>query len=70
MIDLSDEIRCLKKHHNATILAHNYQEGEIQELADSAGDGMKLAREATKVTTSSIVFCGVHLMAETAKSLP
>ena len=53
----------------ATILAHYYQEGEIQALADITGDSLKLAREATKVTSPVIVFCGVHFMAETAKML-
>src|SRR6185437_16709543 len=69
MTDLFDEIRDLKTRHNATILAHYYQNGEIQELADFTGDSLKLAREATKVNTSTIVFCGVHFMAETAKIL-
>jgi quinolinate synthase len=69
MNDLFDEIRELKTRHNATILAHYYQDGEIQELADFTGDSLKLAREATKVRTSTIVFCGVHFMAETAKIL-
>jgi quinolinate synthase len=69
MIDLIDEISTLKKRENATILAHYYQDGEIQELADFTGDSLKLAREATKVKTGTIVFCGVHFMAETAKML-
>jgi len=69
MIDLFDEIRELKTRQNATILAHYYQDGEIQELADFTGDSLNLAREATKVTTPTIVFCGVHFMAETAKIL-
>jgi quinolinate synthase len=69
MDDLFAEIRELKKQKNATLLAHYYQEGEIQELADFTGDSLKLAREATKVTTPTIVFCGVHFMAETAKIL-
>ena len=67
--DISAEILDLKKKIGATILAHYYQEGEIQELADFTGDSLKLARAATKVTTSTIVFCGVHFMAETAKIL-
>jgi quinolinate synthase len=69
MTDFIDEIRDLKIRNNATILAHYYQDGEIQDLADFTGDSLKLAREATKVTTSTIVFCGVHFMAETAKIL-
>jgi quinolinate synthase len=66
---LCDEIEELKRRENATILAHYYQEGEIQELADFAGDSLQLARAATKVQTPTIVFCGVHFMAETAKML-
>src|SRR5580692_8419140 len=69
MLDLVSEIRQLKKQKNATILAHYYQDGEIQELADFTGDSLKLARAATKVQTGTIVFCGVHFMAETAKML-
>jgi len=67
--DLIDEIKELKQRENATILAHYYQEGEIQELADHTGDSLNLARAATKVKTDTIVFCGVHFMAETAKML-
>src|SRR5262249_22705180 len=69
MTDLIKEITALKTSKNATILAHYYQEGEIQDLADFTGDSLKLARAATKVDTSTIVFCGVHFMAETAKML-
>src|SRR5881227_2475873 len=69
MTDLLDEIRDLKTRTNATILAHYYQDGEIQSLADFTGDSLKLARAATQVTASTIVFCGVHFMAETAKIL-
>src|ERR1700737_2449843 len=69
MQDLLDEIAALKAEKNATILAHYYQEGEVQEIADYAGDSLNLARAATKVNTSTIVFCGVHFMAETAKIL-
>jgi quinolinate synthase len=67
--DIYDEIEALKVREDATILAHYYQDGEIQELADLTGDSLKLARAATKVRSSTIVFCGVHFMAETAKML-
>jgi quinolinate synthase len=67
--DISTEILGLKKKIGATILAHYYQEGEIQALADITGDSLKLAREATKVSSPVIVFCGVLFMAETAKML-
>src|SRR5436190_22452945 len=69
MTDIFDEISALKVRANATILAHYYQEGEIQQLADFTGDSLKLARAATTVRTGTIVFCGVHFMAETAKML-
>ena len=69
LIDIYDEIAFLKKRENATILAHYYQDGEIQEIADYTGDSLKLARYATTVETDTIVFCGVHFMAETAKIL-
>jgi quinolinate synthase len=69
MTDIFDEITSLKTRENATILAHYYQDGDIQQLADFTGDSLKLARAATTVRTSTIVFCGVHFMAETAKML-
>src|SRR5438034_2978561 len=69
MNDIFDEISRLKTREDATILAHYYQEGEIQDLADFTGDSLKLARAATQVKTGTIVFCGVHFMAETAKML-
>src|ERR1041384_7145227 len=69
LTDVRDEIRELKRDKDATLLADDYQEGEIRELADVVGDSLALARAATKVTTSTIVFCGVHFMAETAKIL-
>jgi quinolinate synthase len=69
MTDLLAEIATLKTRANATILAHYYQDGDIQELADFTGDSLKLARAATTVKTDTIVFCGVHFMAETAKIL-
>ncbi len=66
---LYEEIAELKKQRQAVLLAHYYQEGVIQEMADITGDSLKLAREAVKVTAPVIVFCGVHFMAETAKIL-
>jgi quinolinate synthase len=69
MTDLIQEISDLKARHNAVILAHYYQDSEIQQLADFTGDSLKLARSATKVPNPTIVFCGVHFMAETAKAL-
>src|SRR5260221_4639210 len=69
MLDIVQEIKQLKRDKNATILAHYYQEGDIQELADFTGHSLKLARAATQVQTDTIVFCGVHFMAETAKML-
>jgi quinolinate synthase len=67
--DLVGEIRDLKAQNDAVILAHYYQDSDIQELADFTGDSLKLARAATTVSNSTIVFCGVHFMAETAKIL-
>lgn len=67
--DTSAEILDLKKKIGATILAHYYQDGEVQAIADITGDSLKLAREATKVDSPVIVFCGVLFMAETAKML-
>lgn len=66
---LMDEIDALKKERDATILAHFYVDGDLQDIADYTGDSLKLARDAMKVTTSTIVFCGVHFMGESAKIL-
>ena len=66
-LDLEAEIRRLKQERNAVILAHYYQEGEIQDLADHVGDSLALAQAAAKTDADVIVFCGVHFMAETAK---
>ena len=66
---LMDEIDALKKQRDATILAHFYVDGDLQDIADYTGDSLKLARDAMRVTTSTIVFCGVHFMGESAKIL-
>ncbi|NOX54959.1 MAG: quinolinate synthase NadA [Planctomycetes bacterium] len=68
-LDLMDEIEELKREKDATILAHYYVDSEIQDVADFTGDSLKLARDAAGVKTSTIVFAGVHFMAETAKML-
>ena len=64
-----DEILDLKRERRATLLAHHYQESEIQELADVIGDSLELARKARAFDGEVIAFCGVWFMAETAKVL-
>jgi quinolinate synthase len=66
---LQDEVRALARARDAVILAHNYQLPEIQDVADYVGDSLGLSQQAARADASTILFCGVHFMAETASVL-
>src|SRR6202165_1127929 len=66
---IAEEILELKRERHAVILAHHYQDAEIQDLADAVGDSLELARKARDFSGDVIAFCGVWFMAETAKVL-
>ncbi len=64
--ELTEKILSLKKRRKAVILSHNYQLGEVQNIADFVGDSLELSQRAARTDAAVIVFCGVYFMAETA----